>query len=869
MNEPHAGSTEYKLHLLLRPRRSSKAVAAASDDIVGSQHGRATHAILHGSADSEPLMKRTSVASSVSSTPTTESRQNRLQHLTTQLLWRLQQSSPYHSPSAADLVIPRLPEATAQLRVPQRPSQLLPGLESSQGALYEVGVADDGTLVGLSENEMSESLGNLRAMAASLGCNVEILRLVIVGDTESHGQGLVITAPDHNAQKEDLFVAEALVLPELHSLSFERPAIWATKPPVLEPRALSNVNSCTLPSSENEVSRTEQLRISLTGRTTAGKSSLLGTISTSTLDNGRGKSRLSLLKHRHEIATGMTSSVAPELIGYTEIQAPHENSGAVINYSSGNVSSWDDIHSSTGSGRLVFFTDSAGHPRYRRTIVRGLVSWAPHWTLCCIPANENVQGSGGINRGSSTPEIGEEEDITRSSFAHLGLCLKLRLPLIVVITKQDHATRDHLRLCLSNVLSMIKSNGRRPNLMVRPRPTSSAIDTIVPEDVSAAEAVFRESDAVPIILTSAVTGNGIGTLHALLRTAPILEQATPKGLTPPMLFHLDEIYSLPHNGSDTGDRQPENLVVASGYMRYGSFSVGDVVHIGPFLSETPNDMLSVSPNLDRTMLTTARTSGSPMTRSTPTALRSGYHGSYSPSPSTPTAIPLFGRFVTARIVSIRNLRLPVRRLLSDQVGTVGLEFPLPNQDLALKIRKGMILARTAAQALQSSSLQIDQIDTTLKACTSVQARFQEEDYEIMEPGAIFNVYIASVRAVAKIVTVEAVAPVQSHASSSHGLHCARNNSDPDSGDSRAPNVSHDDASSDEDTLSDLEETFEQSSLSSEGHSKGCRMIDVVFHFLYYAEWVEIGAKVLAMPSQTIAGGIGLDGFVGYVVETRE
>jgi GTPase len=113
-----------------------------------------------------------------------------------------------------------------------------------------------------------------------------------------------------------------------------------------------------------------QLRITLTGPTTSGKSSLLGTLSTATLDNGRGKSRLSLLKHRHEIVSGVTSSVAQELIGYKDDR--------VINYASGNVTSWTDIHSSAENGRLVFVSDSAGHPRYRRTTVRGLVGWAPH-----------------------------------------------------------------------------------------------------------------------------------------------------------------------------------------------------------------------------------------------------------------------------------------------------------------------------------------------------------------------------------------------------------------------------------------------------------------------------------------------------------
>lgn len=45
------------------------------------------------------------------------------------------------------------------------PQPLYPGLEESKGALYEIGVADDGELVGLAEDEMEESLNNLRAMA--------------------------------------------------------------------------------------------------------------------------------------------------------------------------------------------------------------------------------------------------------------------------------------------------------------------------------------------------------------------------------------------------------------------------------------------------------------------------------------------------------------------------------------------------------------------------------------------------------------------------------------------------------------------------------------------------------------------------------
>jgi GTPase len=117
----------------------------------------------------------------------------------------------------------------------------------------------------------------------------------------------------------------------------------------------------------------------VTGATMSGKSSLIGTLSTATLDNGRGKSRLSLLKHRHEIASGMTSSVTQELIGYREVTDRDGNSTTqVIGYGSGDVSSWIDIHASVeaaADGRLIILSDSAGHPRFRRTTVRGIVGW--------------------------------------------------------------------------------------------------------------------------------------------------------------------------------------------------------------------------------------------------------------------------------------------------------------------------------------------------------------------------------------------------------------------------------------------------------------------------------------------------------------
>lgn len=238
----------------------------------------------------------------------------------------------------SDLVLPKLPEANESLALPPRPGKLLAGLEESRGALYEIGVSDDGTFVGLTKDEMDESLTNLRAMAASLGCNVEVVRMVEVGECEWQESFVPKVFPATRSAKKELrvsrqsnessdrieilrhqaqlWVAEALVTPDLSSrrnihvnLESDSGSRHETPPPI-------QLENLSLDSPPMPHGTTEQLRITLTGPTTSGKSSLLGTLSTATLDNGRGKSRLSLLKHRHEIVSGVTSSVAQELIGY-------------------------------------------------------------------------------------------------------------------------------------------------------------------------------------------------------------------------------------------------------------------------------------------------------------------------------------------------------------------------------------------------------------------------------------------------------------------------------------------------------------------------------------------------------------------------
>lgn len=842
--EPQEGPTEYKLHLLLRPRQSFTSTSTVKH-VSGSYLSKARTPRSHSDTDVKSKSSTPLLA------PSSQTRQNRLQHLTTQLLWRLQQSSPYHSTSKSALVLPILPEADVKLSVSEGPRPLIPGLEESSGALYEIGVSDDGTFVGLTKDELDESLTVLRAMAFSLGCDVQIIRVMIVGDCEWTEETQTKQRVVSRQRKEKLWIAEVLVSPHLtsHKQANDLSASLLDRGPTVgcavEEDCRRDISDSTLV--------TEQLRVSLTGSTTSGKSSLLGTLSTSTLDNGRGKSRLSLLKHRHEIISGVTSSLAQELFGYQNRGLSGENTPIdVINYASGNVSSWNDIHAASEQGRLVFLTDSAGHPRYRRTTVRGLISWAPHWTMCCIAADDEEDSSGKIGATASSSEVlgsaGTNVDLSK---AHLELCLKLNLPLVIVITKFDIATKAGLRTMMNKVLSTLKAAGRKPVIL----PTSpnnqdaGQLQSITKDDMEAARNVINSvplldlHSLVPIVLTSAVTGIGIGRLHALLRLLTVSNLNIEKGLSMThsnmlcsrSLFHVDEVFALPQDTRATNSEDTAAVTILSGYLRYGLLEVGDKLLVGPcdidVIGRVPE-----SPEMHRASSYPGLIKGSPKS-STKT------YNLQRPCSSDFTDIVDDARKSTAktqtwqgvRITSLRNLRLPVQRLLGGQVGTVGIASSKgPRTAASLSsmspmMRRGMVMIRAEKDPKAG-----------LPSVYSRFSAFFPEPSLPAWPGVLVVVYIASVRAVAKIVEVTALG---------------------------SPST-NDEVFNFDDSVSDSSHSLILESPTNDQHT------EVTFEFTTTREWIEVGTQVLVtpgggpsltgQPEQRDTGSAGLDGYVGTI-----
>jgi GTPase len=56
--------------------------------------------------------------------------------------------------------------------------------------------------------------------------------------------------------------------------------------------------------------------VAVMGSADAGKSTLLGVLTQGQPDNGRGRARLNMFRHLHEVQSGRTSSISHEILGF-------------------------------------------------------------------------------------------------------------------------------------------------------------------------------------------------------------------------------------------------------------------------------------------------------------------------------------------------------------------------------------------------------------------------------------------------------------------------------------------------------------------------------------------------------------------------
>jgi hypothetical protein len=397
--------------------------------------------------------------------------------------------------------------------------------------------------------------------------------------------------------------------------------------------------------------------------------------------------------------------------------------------------------------------------------------------------------------------------------------LTLELPLVIVITKYDLATKAGLRQTLSNLLSALKEAGRKPCIISDQSTPAPDVDIqqISSDDLYEAEKITQQLavsplSLVPIVLTSAVKGNGITKLHAFLRQLPLPAEPPLPDKSPSHLCYIEDVYSVRANASS------DRSAIVGGYLRHGRLTVGEELLLGPYPIDTSSDDSDSG-------------SGRPPRQSPLTTSRS-YPGALNKRNN-----PTRDRHVEwrrVRITSLRNLRLPVRALYAGQLGTVAVE-PV---DAAIitpsinRIRKGMVLADRQPLASRLVTVRFEGSQAGGAASLAV--------------GSAVVVYIASVRASSKVISVSA-----------------------------EPSLAHEAT-----VLDDDDDAFGFGGFDDEAAQQpaaaSLSVVTVTFQFIASKEFIEQGAKVLVMPGggpvpasgtdKGARGVTGLEGFVGYAVD---
>jgi hypothetical protein len=386
----------------------------------------------------------------------------------------------------------------------------------------------------------------------------------------------------------------------------------------------------------------------------------------------------------------------------------------------------------------------------------------------------------------------------------------------------------------------LKAAGRKPAILPSAAGSVSEEDlrTITNETLekaynTALPLLNDPSATVPIVLTSAMKGSGISNLHALLHELPIPTDPQTSHSFASSIFHIEDIYTKPADVEG---------VIVSGRLRSGQISVGDTVVLGPFSIHTDYEDSEDSDERP----TRRPSSHLPSSRSFPGALRDLHLNS--------SRFQLPGQeWKRVKVNSIRNLRLPVASLQSDQVGTLAVVFEeddgLPvSASIATafaRIRKGMVLA-----AVQPTSAR------------SFVAEFSREDLTSLAVGNHVVVYIASVRASAKIVSARVPDETDSQDTSP---------------DATAPSLAEQTFKFDgeSDGVATGDGTNERISIAGAVTAKS---LLVTLRFDSSKEFALVGDRVLIMPGggPGLLGGqergqkgvAALDGFVGRIVEVN-
>ncbi len=270
----------------------------------------------------------------------------------------------------------------------------------------------------------------------------------------------------------------------------------------------------------------DHIVVGTAGHVDHGKSTLVGSLVTGQPDDGEGGTRSYLDVQPHEVDRGLSADLSYGVYGFRE--------GEVVHMENPNRKT-DRARVVREADRLISFVDTVGHEPWLRTTIRGLVGQKLDYGLLVIAADDGP---------------------TRTTREHLGVLLATELPTMVAITKTDLVEPARVDAVTRDVERLLRDVGRTP-LSVERHGVDAAIEEI-------------DETVVPILRTSAVSGEGLDTLDSIFERLP--KRASDEG---EFRMYIDRSYKVTGVGA-----------VASGTVKSGSVEAGDELLLGPMADGT-------------------------------------------------------------------------------------------------------------------------------------------------------------------------------------------------------------------------------------------------------------------------------------------
>jgi GTPase len=313
--------------------------------------------------------------------------------------------------------------------------------------------------------------------------------------------------------------------------------------------------------------------IAVCGPVDAGKSSLIGVLTSGQLDNGRGWARNKILVHPHERETGRTSHISYNPLIYSLnktnndlsesiiLSNPREKSDNLLNFKLRNgKNSW--------SNKIVSFIDLAGHEKYLKTTIFGVTGLFPDYGIVVIGANTGI---------------------TKLTREHLGILLYLRIPIIITITKVDLAPRQVYQSLCNQLKKLLGRNSYGKVLYF-----ISDSEKKEEETDHYLNRMIGNPDIIPIISISNKDGTNIENLHRVLYSLPPRDKWSQVKTTG-SVFYIDSVFVVQGIG-----------LVLSGTNKGNPIKLKQKMYLGPFNGQFKEVQVrsihnSLKQNVDETM----------------------------------------------------------------------------------------------------------------------------------------------------------------------------------------------------------------------------------------------------------------------------